>query len=117
MPLDPDIATLNLEPIAFKVCMDEGWSVSEVDAIELEYRAFLQAHRNNPDMFLVPSRKIDKFWHHHILDTEKYIADCELLFGKYMHHYPYSGLLDLDDAAQQAKRYAATRQILAPINP
>ena len=45
-----------------------------------------------PTKRIVPTLTIDEFWHAHILDTRAYMADCKALFGKYMHHYPYSGL-------------------------
>lgn len=37
---------------------------------------------------LPPSEGIDEFWHHHILDTKKYIEDCEIIFGSYLKHMP-----------------------------
>ena len=40
----------------------------------------------------VPNSMIDEAWHQHILDTEKYSEDCQMLFGEFLHHYPYSGL-------------------------
>jgi hypothetical protein len=35
---------------------------------------------------------VDTFWHFHILDTVKYAADCERVFGYFLHHNPYIGL-------------------------
>ena len=31
----------------------------------------------------------DLFWHLHILDTNNYRKDCEVLFGRYLHHDPF----------------------------
>jgi hypothetical protein len=109
MILDPYISSLDLEAVAFKVCIDEGWSLDQVDQAEAEYRKFLQLIRRNSDDTLAPSRMVDRFWHHHILDTKKYIDDCQSLFGEYIHHYPYSGLLDKNDKAQQEKRLERTK--------
>ena len=83
LALDSDIADLDLAPIAFKACMDEGWDIEKVDRITLRYRYFLQTVRNEPDTDLAPPKDIDLFWHHHILDTRKYIEDCQRLFGQY----------------------------------
>ncbi len=80
MKLDNDIATFDLEPVAFKACVDETWSVFEVDANEFQYRQWLQLIRNHPDKLISPTKEIDLFWHHHILDTKKYFQDCRNLF-------------------------------------
>jgi hypothetical protein len=45
-----------------------------------------------PNRSLVPSQDIDRVWHHHILDTMKYAQDCQMLFGYFLHHFPYFGL-------------------------
>jgi hypothetical protein len=42
---------------------------------------------------------VDTFWHYHILDTRKYAADCQAVFGQFLHHFPYSGLRGNEDAA------------------
>lgn len=41
---------------------------------------------------LIPNGDIDRFWHEHILDTRRYVADCTELFGGFLHHYPYFGM-------------------------
>jgi hypothetical protein len=113
MPIDPDIMALDLEAIHYKACRDEGWSLAETDAVELGYRAFLQDIRNNPGSDdIAPSRTIDRFWHHHILDTAKYMRDCQELFGFYLHHFPYSGVFEGDDVEAQRRRFAASQQRL-----
>lgn len=111
--LDPDIADLDLAPIAFKACMDEGWDIEKVDRITLRYRYFLQTVRNEPDTDLAPPKDIDLFWHHHILDTRKYIEDCERLFGQYIHHFPYSGIRGDTDAQEQDERFQRSQSLMA----
>ena len=113
--IDGDIAALNLESIAFKVCMDEGWNVEEVDNAEHDYRLFLQAVRRFPNEALAPTKAIDVFWHHHILDTSKYTEDCARLFGRYIHHYPYSGVLSPQDAQEQEARFRRTQALMTSI--
>lgn len=112
LALDPDIAELDLEPIAFKACMDEGWDVEKVDRITLRYRCFLQAIRNEPKASLAPPRDVDQFWHHHILDTEKYFEDCRRLFGQYIHHFPYSGIRGDKDAQEQDERFQRSQRLM-----
>jgi hypothetical protein len=102
---------LDLEAIAFKVAFDEGLSLAEVDRAEFMYRCFLQANLNNPTMRLAPTREIDLFWHHHILDTHKYMLDCQSLFGRYLHHFPYSGLRGTVDKLEQSQRCEVSLRI------
>ena len=109
MAIDRDIATFDLECIAYKVCRDEGWTLEQVDRVEIQYRAFLQAIRDGgPGFSAAPTGPIDTFWHHHILDTQKYFQDCERMFGRYIHHFPYSGIFDGEDEAKQSERRRAT---------
>lgn len=115
MPLDADIEALDLDGPACKVCIDERWTVEEVDAEVRRYRAFLHAIRHYPGSPLAPSHRVDKVWHAHILDTQKYIADCQYIFGAYVHHYPYSGLRGEDDAEVQRRRFESTQQLIATI--
>lgn len=108
--IDRDIAALDLDPIAYKLCLDEGWALEYLDAQIAEYRIFLQAVRNGGGD-LVPTRAVDEVWHHHILDTQKYGEDCERLFGRFVHHYPYSGLMGEEDAIQQRGRFERSLSI------
>lgn len=85
------IAALNLQPIKNKL-MDaegEGWSLAKADAIEVEYRRFLHLMHSFPNEPASPTKAVDAFWHYHILDTQKYAADCDEVFGYFMHHNPY----------------------------
>jgi hypothetical protein len=97
------IEALDLDPIKFKL-MDpdegEGWSREQVDRIEIAYRRFLTLLVRHPEATIAPSKEIDKFWHGHILDTMKYAADCEQVFGYFLHHFPYFGMRGERDAAQ-----------------
>ena len=87
------IAALNLEPIKNKL-MDaehgEGWSRAKVEAMDLEYRRFLHLMHTFPNEAASPTKAVDTFWHYHILDTQKYAADCDDVFGCFMHHDPYA---------------------------
>lgn len=89
------IAALDLEPIKTKlmhVASGEGWSRARADAMETEYRRFLYLMHAFPDEQTAPTVDVDTFWHYHILDTMKYAADCEQVFGRFLHHYPYLGM-------------------------
>ena len=94
------IAALDLGPIKFKLLNDspETWSLARLERVETLYRRFLFLIHKHPDETLVPSEEIDSFWHAHILDTRKYAADMEAVFGEFLHHYPYFGLRGDADA-------------------
>lgn len=94
------IAALDLDPIKVKLMHDqsgEGWSLAYADAIEFEYRRFLYLVKKFPNEQAAPLFDVDVFWHYHILDTMKYAADCEAVFGYFLHHFPYVGLRGDED--------------------
>ncbi|GLU33744.1 hypothetical protein WKR88_26480 [Trinickia caryophylli] len=71
---------------------------------ETGYRQFLKLAAKYPEVQVVPSEEVDEFWHIHILDTQRYAADCERIFGHMIHHDPYLGI-DADEA-DEARRAA-----------
>ena len=76
-----------------------GWSQEHADEAERIYRCFLvlQSVYADCEPPIVPPKIADEFWHQHILDTRKYEADCEFLFGRFLHHFPYFGMRGPDD--------------------
>jgi len=100
------IFALDLDPIKFKL-MDrkegEGWARERTERVELEYRRYLVLLARHPEATIVPSSEVDKFWHAHILDTMKYAEDCNAVFGCFLHHFPYFGMRDEEDAANLAR--------------
>ncbi|GGY07424.1 glycine-rich domain-containing protein-like [Pseudoduganella dura] len=94
------IEELDLDPIKVKLMhaeSGEGWSLEHADAVEKEYRRFLVLMKKYPDEQTAPLMDVDTFWHYHILDTLKYAADCQAVFGYFLHHFPYIGLRGEDD--------------------
>ena len=94
------IMALDLDPIKVKLMharSGEGWSLDKANAIEKEYRRFLYLMKTYPDASTAPLEDVDTFWHYHILDTMKYARDCDVVFGYFLHHYPYVGLRGEDD--------------------
>jgi hypothetical protein len=69
-----------------------GWTQERADIAELGYKRYLAVIRALNGYRPVPNADIDRFWHEHILDTERYASDCQALFGKFLHHYPYFGM-------------------------
>jgi hypothetical protein len=92
---------LDLDPVKFKLMHEsgEGWSAERTATVETEYRRFLYLIKAFPQEHTAPSVDVDTFWHNHILDTVKYAADCEQLFGYFLHHFPYVGMRGDKDLA------------------
>jgi hypothetical protein len=107
---------LDLEPIKFKL-MDaaegEGWTREFVERTEVQYRRFLALLAKYPHEPIAPGKDVDRFWHAHILDTQKYTEDCDRVFGRYLHHFPYFGMRGADDAAALAAAGARTLELYA----
>ena len=94
------IAALDLDAIKVKLMHEEsgeGWSRAHADAVEFEYRRFLYLVKKFPHEQAAPLFDVDVFWHYHILDTMKYAADCDAVFGYFLHHFPYVGLRGEED--------------------
>ncbi len=94
------IQALDLEPIMVKL-MDpaegEGWTLEQARETEVWYKRFLYLNAVYPDRSIVPTHAIDSFWHYHILDTLKYAEDCQIVFGYFLHHFPYFGMRGDED--------------------
>lgn len=108
------IDALDLEPIKFKLMnrhTTDCWTLEECDDTELLLKMYLKLAYLYPESGVVPTEKIDGMWHAWILDTTKYFADCEHIFGYYLHHYPYLGLRGADDEVVLAKSFEQTRAL------
>jgi hypothetical protein len=89
----------------------QGWSIEQCEEAEEEYKKFLALKRTYPDKEIVPNRIVDLFWHQHILDTEKYAHDCEIIFGYFLHHYPYFGMNGKQDAQNLTNAFEETKEL------
>ncbi|MEG4573857.1 glycine-rich domain-containing protein-like [Microcoleus sp. N3A4] len=109
------LRALDLGPIAYKLMHPEkgrGWTKAKTVRAIARYMAFLGLIYLYPNQQFVPTQEIDAVWHNHILDTSKYHQDCELLFGRYVHHFPYfSRRGEADEQTWQAA-FADTQTIL-----
>lgn len=86
------IFSLDFSQMIDKMCSHEGWRRRDAEAACLQYRRFLWLNRKYSDKILPPTKDIDAFWHMHILDTQKYHRESHIIFGEYLHHYPYLGI-------------------------
>ena len=100
------VATLDFTMLKSKLVEEKGWTAETCDEIEGLYRKFLALNMRYPDRKICPSGPIDDFWHAHILDTQAYAADCQRLFGRLLHHYPYFGRRGAEDRAALEKAFS-----------
>jgi hypothetical protein len=109
------VDALDLEPITYKLMHPEPgqavMSLADADQLVTAYRCFLKLCAWYPEESIVPSKAIDEVWHAHILDTGKYAADCEIVFGHFAHHFPYFGLRGSDDETAWHAAYDRTREL------
>jgi|ERR1700736_147900 len=101
------VAHIDLRMVCMKLAdpvEGKGWDDATLQAVERDYRRFLILNLLYPELPVVPNQPVDTMWHAHILDTHAYSADCDRVFGGYLHHFPYFGMRGADDAAdlQQA---------------
>ena len=107
------IEKLDLGPIKFKLVHDEHHPVTTERVAELEtrYKRFLILHLKYRPTKIVPTKEVDIFWHTHILDTQKYAADCEHVFGYFLHHFPYFGMRGEEDAQDLQDSFTETGRL------
>ena len=115
---DLEVVLSNIEKIDFskinrKLQHDEPkrWSDGVLKVTERSYRQFLALNVLYASETLAVNRLIDDYWHAHILDTKKYAEDCDTIFGKMLHHYPYFGLPGEPDEGENVQAFAVTREI------
>ncbi|HEX2858941.1 MAG TPA: hypothetical protein VHP58_01910 [Alphaproteobacteria bacterium] len=86
MSFEQRLARIDLSKVMAEVAEEHGLNAAEAARAEDLYRKFLTLKGNQPQLELVPPRIADFVWHAHITHTRQYVADCELLFGSYLHH-------------------------------
>ena len=105
------VAKLDFTKLKFKLIL-LGWKPQQADAGIRQYRNILLLWlKYGDETTLPPSEDIDEIWHNHILDTKKYQADCDFLFGKFLHHYPYFGIDDQTDRNDLNNAFANTKRL------
>ena len=105
------VAELDFTMLGRKLVVEKGWTIELVAEIEDLYRKFLALNMVYRDRKICPTGPIDEFWHAHILDTRAYAADCQKLFGEYLHHFPYFGMRGPDDRDALESAFAASREL------
>jgi len=111
--INPTVAALDLEMIKMKLREPEegeNWTPEQCDSAEIEYKRYLSLCLEF-GKGIVPNKIMDTFWHYHILDTRAYHADCEKVFGHYLHHFPYFGMRGEQDAKDLENSFYKTKEM------
>ena len=82
------IARLDLVPVHYLLAIRYGWDRRKIQRTDRKYRMYWQDMREGRMRSKLLSADVDEMWHCHILMTERYIADCDRVFGEYLHHAP-----------------------------
>jgi hypothetical protein len=110
------IQALDLESVKSRVMdaeLGEGWTQEYADSVEAAYKTYLTMLVKYPDdsEAIMLSTDVDEFWHTHILQTAKYMQDCEQVFGFYLHHNPHVGERTAADLEQREAFAARTQEL------
>jgi hypothetical protein len=100
------VGELDFTMLKLKLVEEKGWTAELCDEVEDLYRKFLALNMRYPERKICPSGPIDEFWHAHILDTHAYVADCQRLFGRLLHHFPYFGMRGPQDRAALGQAFS-----------
>lgn len=73
--------------------IDSSWNDERIEKAIVDYKKYLAVTKALDGIQLVPNADIDEIWHYHIMDTRRYVEDCKTLFGGFLHHYPFYGML------------------------
>jgi len=115
LSIDARLQQIDWRPIAFKLTDSThglGWPIDRAAQAIQGYLQFLKAIDQHPTAALVPSRDVDEVWHCHLLDTHKYAADCQWLFGRFIHHNPYLGVGNSEQVARLTAAWQETLRLL-----
>ncbi len=91
------VSELDLSMLKRKLMEEQEWTPEYCEEVESLYRKFLALNIRYPDRKICPTGPIDDFWHAHVLDTRAYASDCDRLFGRMLHHFPYFGMRGPED--------------------
>ena len=105
------VGRLDFTLLKRKLTEECAWTSEYCDDVESLYRQFLALNARYPDRKICPTGPVDEFWHAHILDTRAYERDCWIIFGKYLHHFPYFGMRGPEDHAALQKNFRESREL------
>jgi hypothetical protein len=109
--LNESIQNLDLRYLGDRLIDKENWTHEMAQNAVRRYKNFLTLIARYPDLYCVPCLDIDEVWHAHILHTEEYMRDCDLLFGRYLHHRPFRERGDQKAMAEMQNGFYQTAEL------
>jgi hypothetical protein len=82
------VESWSLTSIRKRVAREMDWSVEFSRLVETEYRKFIFLASIRPQISYGMAGPVDQFWHQHVLDTQDYLAMCQRVAGRVIHHIP-----------------------------
>jgi len=102
-----DFMQMNAKLISYN-----GWTIAKALEAEVLYKKWLALHKVYGELLeIAPNDLVDEYWHAHILDTQKYMKDCEVILGRYLHHYPYFGLTEDESQKELDEGFKLTQEL------
>jgi len=98
------IQNLDLDYLVARLVTKENWEKKAAVEATRRYKNFLILIYKNPGIVTSPTFDIDAVWHAHILHTKKYTHDCNIIFGKYLHHTPSTDMEEEQAFLERASR-------------
>lgn len=105
------VDSLDFTPHGYKLQKEHGWSESKINYTISLYKEWLVLQVLYEDLSFAPSELVDEFWHIHILDTRKYMNDCNTIKGEFIHHYPYFGLTEQENEQVLESGFRLTKKL------
>ena len=105
------VNNIDFTPHGYKLEIEHGWTEEKINhAIKL-YKQWLVLQVFYEGLSFAPSELIDEFWHVHILDTRKYMTDCNNIKGEFIHHYPYFGITEQENETVLDSGFELTKKL------
>lgn len=105
------VDSIDFVPHGYKLQRESDWNESKINCAIKLYKEWLVLQVLYEDLSFAPSELIDEFWHAHILDTRKYMNDCNMIKGEFIHHYPYFGLTDQENETVLESGFQLTKKL------
>jgi len=105
------VSKVDFTPHGYKLEREYDWGEDKINHAIKIYKEWLVLQVFYEELSFAPSELIDELWHVHILDTRKYMNDCNAIKGEFIHHYPYFGITDQENEGVLEDGFALTKKL------
>ena len=107
------IEAMDFRAIIRKLMEEKKWSKQQALTACEQYKNFVFLVRKYEATYsnLPPSNDIDEVWHRHILETVNYAKDCQVIFGKFLHHMTAGADANAATFAEEEKNFEITQEL------